>query len=249
MPDLMHPVRLVVYTEGKTYYPRELTEKDGKLYITDEDGTVRILNDYKITTIKDSDDNELGKISPTVEKEIVLPNASSNKRGIVKLSDSMPESKDEGSIGTSTDVSRADHAHPVADTGVDAGSYGPSEDTKSHTFTIPTVTVDAKGRVTSAANKTITVPFSDITEIVFDPSTTYVDGTEYPFEYRIATNEITAEHNPIVDLAIPSDYDTAQTHIEQYSKIYNVTTSDGFITVYTVEALDETIQLTLRLIL
>ena len=48
----------------------------------------------------------------------------------------------------------------LADSGVTAGSYGPSANASGYgaSFTVPQVMVDAKGRVTSATNKTVTMP-------------------------------------------------------------------------------------------
>ena len=49
----------------------------------------------------------------------------------------------------------------LASSGVTAGSYGPSANaTPNHgaTFSVPYITVDAKGRVTAAATHTITLP-------------------------------------------------------------------------------------------
>ena len=66
---------------------------------------------------------------------------------------------------TGTDSSTGGWTIPVtlANSGVTAGSYGPSADASpaaGETFTVPEVTVDAKGRVTSASSKTITLPVS-----------------------------------------------------------------------------------------
>ena len=63
-------------------------------------------------------------------------------------------------------------ATTLANSGVTAGSYGPSANaTPAHsgTFSVPYITVDAKGRVTSASTKTITLPA--------DNNTTYSTGT------------------------------------------------------------------------
>lgn len=57
-------------------------------------------------------------------------------------------------------------AFSIANSGVTAGNYGPSADAApgyGGTFNVPYVTVDAKGRVTAASTKTITIPASDNT--------------------------------------------------------------------------------------
>lgn len=55
----------------------------------------------------------------------------------------------------------------LANSGVTAGSYGPSSNASpahSGTFSVPYITVDAKGRVTSASTKTITLPSDNNTD-------------------------------------------------------------------------------------
>ena len=56
----------------------------------------------------------------------------------------------------------------ISDSGVVAGSYGPSaNETPAYgsTFTVPQFTVNQKGQITSAFNKTITIPASDNTDV------------------------------------------------------------------------------------
>lgn len=199
-----HPARLAVYSQGQTYYPRELTEADGKLYIIDEDGTAVILNDYKITTIQDGDGVSIDTIDPKTQKTIKMPNASESVRGMVKLGSATPKAAtDTASKGSSAAVSREDHTHPkqtdisgnaetatkfkdtqdieltgdvtgshsstggwsiattLKNSGVTAGSYGPTGNVSpdhEESFVVPQITVDAKGRVTSVTNRTITLP-------------------------------------------------------------------------------------------
>jgi hypothetical protein len=65
------------------------------------------------------------------------------------------------SVGSASTVSRSDHVHPLSTTNVTAGSYGPSSNASpahSGTFSVPYITVDKYGRVTSASTKTITLP-------------------------------------------------------------------------------------------
>ena len=61
----------------------------------------------------------------------------------------------------------------LANSGVTAGSYGPSANASpahGKTFSVPYITVDAKGRVTSASTKTITLP-ADNNTVYTHPST------------------------------------------------------------------------------
>ena len=66
--------------------------------------------------------------------------------------------------GTSTSFNGGANATltaTLANSGVTAGSYGPDKDASpahAGTFTVPYMTVDAKGRVTAASTKTITLP-------------------------------------------------------------------------------------------
>jgi len=63
-----------------------------------------------------------------------------------------------------TTISGGNNAIGLATSGVTADSYGPSANVSpaiGGTFTVPYVTVDAYGRVTAAADKTITLPASD----------------------------------------------------------------------------------------
>lgn len=63
-------------------------------------------------------------------------------------------------------LSLSSNAFSLANSGVTAGSYGPSANASpgySGTFSVPYITVDAKGRVTAASTKTITIPASDNT--------------------------------------------------------------------------------------
>lgn len=67
-------------------------------------------------------------------------------------------------------------ATTLANSGVTAGSYGPSANAApvhGGTFSVPYVTVDAKGRLTSASTKTITMP-SDRLFVTLVPSGTAI---------------------------------------------------------------------------
>lgn len=73
-------------------------------------------------------------------------------------------------------------ATTLAASGVTAGSYGPTANaTATHggTITIPQVTVDAKGRVTSAASRTITLPTDNNTDTKVTQTVTTTNA-EYP---------------------------------------------------------------------
>ena len=73
----------------------------------------------------------------------------------------------------------------LASSGVTAGSYGPSANaspTHSGTFSVPYITVDAKGRVTAASTKTIKLPSDNntdtkVTNTLAKTTKAYVTGT------------------------------------------------------------------------
>ena len=63
-------------------------------------------------------------------------------------------------------LSLSDNAFSLANSGVTAGSYGPSANATpayGATFNVPYITVDAKGRITAASTKTVKIPASDNT--------------------------------------------------------------------------------------
>jgi len=117
----------------------------------------------------------------------------------------------------------------LANSGVTAGSYGPSANASpkhSETFSVPYITVDAKGRVTSASTKTITLPAN--ADIYTHPSYTArslglykitVDGTGHVSDVSVV------EKSDITALGIPAQ-DTVYTHpayIAKASGLYKIT--------------------------
>lgn len=75
----------------------------------------------------------------------------------------------------------------LASSGVTAGSYGPSADASpAHkgTFSVPYLTVDAKGRVTAASTKTITLPADSNTNNAVTQTVT-TTSAEYPILTKV----------------------------------------------------------------
>lgn len=63
-------------------------------------------------------------------------------------------------------LSLSDGEFSITNSGVSAGSYGPSSNATpgyGSTFNVPQITVDEKGKVTSAATRTVKIPASDNT--------------------------------------------------------------------------------------
>ena len=74
-----HPNRLKEYSADKTFYPRELVELDGILYLIGDDGTAVKLNETNTTTIKNSDSTDIGVVDPVSGGTITIPNADTDK--------------------------------------------------------------------------------------------------------------------------------------------------------------------------
>ena len=107
-----HPIRLSVYTTDGVYYPREITEADGKLYLIDDDGTVVELNKTAVTKITDAAGTSIGSVDPSTGGTVAIPNASTSKRGLVVFGTSTGKAPGTASAGSSDSVARADHVHP-----------------------------------------------------------------------------------------------------------------------------------------
>ena len=146
------------------------------------------------------------------------------------------------------------------------------------TFTaVDSVTRDDYGHVTKINTKTVTIPSqttlskstSGSGEMVKDlsvsghtitvskgnPSTTYTaavgttwTGSEAPYTQTITVSGMTATDNPIVDVVLNSDYDTATTELEEYAKIYKITTAANSITVYATDKTENAINIQLKVV-
>ena len=106
------PSRLAVYSSTGSFYPRELVELDGILYII-KNGKAVSLNQIS-QEIKDSAGNSIGTLDGSTA--ITFPASTNDKYGLVKLSNAAAQSAGTGAPGTSFDVSRADHVHPLQTT-------------------------------------------------------------------------------------------------------------------------------------
>ena len=114
--DIKQPVRARKLETGKTYYPDELVEKDGELYVYSSDGStsnrvnksVKLLNSAK---------SEIGIIDPITGTDITIPDATTSAPGFVKISTTAPKpGAANASVGTETSVARGDHVHPLQTT-------------------------------------------------------------------------------------------------------------------------------------
>lgn len=103
-------------------------------------------------------------------------------------------------------------ATTLANSGVTAGSYGPSANASpahGKTFSVPYITVDAKGRVTSASTKTITLPA--VTTVNNATLTIQKNGT------NVATFTANSATNATANITVPT-------------KTSELTNDSGFIT-------------------
>ena len=143
---------------------------------------------------------------------------------------------------------------------------------------IDSITKDSNGHVTKINTKTVTIPSQTtlskstvnssyamvgdisvsghtITVTKKNPSTTYNasvgttwSGSEAPYTQTITVSGITSTDNPIVDVVLSSDYDTATTELQEYAKIYKITTAANSITVYATEKTENAIKLQLKVV-
>lgn len=111
--DIKQPVRARKLETGKTYYPDELVEKDGELYVYSSDGSTsnRINKSVKLLN---SAKNEIGIIDPITGTDVIIPDATTSALGFVKISTTAPKAgAANASVGTETSVARGDHVHPL----------------------------------------------------------------------------------------------------------------------------------------
>ena len=111
--NLRQPSRIAAYTAEGSYYPRELVEVNGELYLINSDGTRTRVNPAEITVLTDADGNELASIDPTVADTIELPEGTSSQSGLLKFGTTAPKANGTAAVGSASTVSRSDHVHPA----------------------------------------------------------------------------------------------------------------------------------------
>ena len=158
-----HPNRLKKYASDKKFYPRELVEANGILYLIGDDGdTAKAvkLNEKANTDIKDSVGTSIGTVNPASGGTVTIPAATTSKFGLVKLGTKSGSTAGTAAPGTSTLVAREDHVHP-AQTAI-TGNAGSA--TKLQTARTITVTGTNSGDITATGasfngtdNATITI--------------------------------------------------------------------------------------------
>ena len=111
-----HPNRLKEYATDKKYYPRELVESNGILYLIGDDGVAVKLNEKANTAIKDSTGVSIGTVNPTTGGTVTVPAATTARFGLVKLGTKSGAAAGTAAVGSSTLVAREDHVHPAQTT-------------------------------------------------------------------------------------------------------------------------------------
>lgn len=114
--DIKQPVRARKLETGKTYYPDELVEKDGELYVYNSDGSTsnRVNKNVKLLN---SAKNIIGTVDPVTGTDVTIPDATTSAPGLVKISTTAPKAgAANASVGTETSVARGDHVHPLQTT-------------------------------------------------------------------------------------------------------------------------------------
>lgn len=111
--DIKQPVRVRKLETGKIYYPDELVEKDGELYVYNSDGStsIRINNSVKLLN---SAKATIGTIDPISGADITIPDATTSAPGLMKFSTTAPSNPAaNASVGSEAAAARADHVHPL----------------------------------------------------------------------------------------------------------------------------------------
>lgn len=161
MPN-KHPTRLRSYNDKSSFYPRELTELNGKLYITRENGKTEVLNDEDDTGVS------AGNYGPSVASSIsnggtfLVPFININSKGKIVSAASrtmtLPKFPENPTIeDDTTSTQSASHSGTIT--------------------VVDNVTRDDYGRVLKINKKTITLPAITHTSITKETDTT---NTEYP---------------------------------------------------------------------
>lgn len=125
--------------------------------------------------------DDAGRLTSSSNQTIKIPTTSSGEGGSSGLANPVTIALSGDVTGSKVFDGTSDVTinTTIKNSGVTAGSYGPSSNTTVEggtTFNIPKVDVDNKGRVTSATNSTVTIPESSLNKV---KSTTADSGLIY----------------------------------------------------------------------
>lgn len=111
--NIKQPVRARKLETGKTYYPDELVEKDGELYVYSSDGSTSIRVNKSVKLLN-STKTTIGTVDPIAGTDVTIPDATTTALGLVKFSTTAPKAgAANASVGSEAAVARADHVHPI----------------------------------------------------------------------------------------------------------------------------------------
>ena len=152
-----------------------------------------------VTAISDTGvylDTTAGKLTATTFAGALSGNAST----ATKFASSQSVALTGDVTGSASSQAGWSVATTLANSGVTAGSYGPSDNaTPAHagTFSVPYITVDAKGRVTAASTKTVTLPSDNNTDTKVNQAAAITTAGEYPviLAYSTSTSSVTNKVN------------------------------------------------------
>ena len=139
------------------------------IFGTSSNQHVAITSNNNALVINPSSTETSNATDGTSQIVLYLNKASSFPKGITGNASSATEFASTTTVSATGDATGTSAASKkgwsipltLANSGVTAGSYGPSANASpghTGTFSVPYITVDAKGRVTSASTKTITLP-------------------------------------------------------------------------------------------
>ena len=242
--DIKQPVRARKLETGKTYYPDELVEKDGELYVYSSDGStsnrvnksVKLLNSAK---------SEIGIIDPITGTDITIPDATTSAPGFVKISTTAPKAgAANASVGTETSVARGDHVHPLQTT--ISGNAGSADKLKTAR------SIGISGGITATAatfdgSKDVSINVTGIPASIVSglgtvaTSNSYTDLDNKPTIYGLAGTADTPAANGTAAVGIATRSARAdhvhplQTTVETANKLSTTTAGNTTTPVYFVD--------------
>ena len=239
--DIKHPVRARKLETGKVYYPDELVEKNGELYVYNSDGSASIRIN-KSVNILNSTGAVIGAVNPITGNDVTIPDATTSILGLVKFSTTAPKAgAANASVGTEVAVSRADHVHPLQTT--ISGNAGTATKLKtarsigiSGGITATAATFDGSKDV----NINITgIPASLISGLgTVATSNSYTDLDNTPTVYSLAGTADTPKANGTAAVGTATRSARAdhvhplQTNVETANKLSTNTAGDNKTPVY-----------------
>ena len=105
---------------------------------------------------------------------------------------------------------------------------------------------NAIAKATSAIGKELDIITEKINTVHSATITTEWEGESAPYTQAIIVSEMTMDDNPVVDLVLSDDYETSQSQLKEWSKIYRIVTRDSAIMVYATAPTDIDLSIQLK---